>query len=364
MATPHLAFVQRNPNPTRNTNTSTAPGSSSELSSGPVAAISIATFIFGIALALLCFWFCMNRRKHSAGGRSQRSFGANGLRGDKAEGIPTTSMAEQSLLDPIDDSTLKGTMAKLDNFIDQHVLGHYHEDQIQISTTQLAQAITDCNIKTSASSMPADEFARLLINPATRFHAIRRFIAWVILSNTNLDAQAAACLLPSFIVAFYNSFPPVERQAGCEEGTLLLSHSTHCAPILTDPLAFETALTNWKHISAFLLVENRTFREDPKLHESQIRAAIDQNVKWIHYVLAPFLTNSSKHSGEWEKNLRAIILAGAELGFTLFSQQSNWVFDWKAHSKSEAPVTVVFPALLEKAKGRTRLRIVSEAVLA
>lgn len=193
--------------------------------------------------------------------------------------------------------------------------------------------------------MPADELARLLINPATRFHAIRRFIAWVISSNTNLDAQAAVCLLPSFIVAFYNSFPPIERQPGCEE-------------------AFETALINWKHLSAFLLVPNRSFREGPKLHESQIQAAIDQNVKLIHYVLAPFLTNNSKHGAEWEKNLRAIILAGAELGFTLFSQQSNWVFDWKAHGKSEAPVIVVFPALLEKVQGKTRLRIVSDAVFA
>lgn len=67
---------------------------------------------------------------------------------------------------------------------------------------------------------------------------------------------------------------------------------------------------------------------------------------------------------EWEKNLRAIIFAGAELGFTLFSQQSTWVFDWKVQGRPDSREIVVFPALLEKVLGKTRLRIVSEAVVA
>jgi len=190
----------------------------------------------------------------------------------------------------------------------------------------------------------ADELARLLITPATRFSAIRHFIASVILSNATLNAQPSACLLPNFIVAFYNAFPPVERQAGCEE-------------------TFESAFTKWKHLSSFLLVANRSLREEPKLDESQIRAAIEVNLKVLNHVLAPFMLNGSKNL-EWEKNLRAIIFSGAELGFTLFSQQSTWEFDWKQHGRSDSMGIVVFPALLEKVLGKTRLRSVSEAVVA
>lgn len=86
------------------------------------------------------------------------------------------------------------------------------------------------------------------------------------------------------------------------------------------------------------------------------------NLKVLNHVLAPFMLNGSKNL-EWERNLRAIIFSGAELGLTLFSQQSTWVYDWK-QQKSDSMGIVVFPALLEKVMGKTRLRIVSEAVVA
>ncbi|KUJ18616.1 uncharacterized protein LY89DRAFT_717199 [Mollisia scopiformis] len=316
--------------------------SSSGISAGETAGISIGTFIAGLALALLGFWFCMNRRKHSQGHRSRKSHDNNTYDGDK-QGISQTSTREETLLDPVDDSTLKSTMAKLNSFIDQHVLSHYHEDPIQISQRQLAQAIIDRRSKNALGDMSPDELASLMIAPATRLHAIRHFVAWVILSHTGLDAQPDACLLPRYIVTFYNAFPPIERQAGCEE-------------------AFECALSQWKHLSAFLLVPNRSFREDPKVDETQVRSAIDVNLKAFNHVLAPFVINGPVNNHDWEKNLRAIVFAGAELGLTLFSQQSAWVFDWKHHGRSEA--VVVFPALLEKVKGRSKLRIVSEAVMA
>ncbi len=129
-------------------------------------------------------------------------------------------------------------------------------------------------------------------------------------------------------------------------------------------LAFETAFMQWKHLSAFLLVPNRSFREDPKIDESQIRPAIDVNLNIFNHVLAPFRISDSKHNVDWEKNLRAITFAGAELGLTLFSQLSNWVFDWKQHGRPDGTAIVVFPALLEKVRGKTRLRIVSDAVVA
>lgn len=134
--------------------------------------------------------------------------------------------------------------------------------------------------------------------------------------------------------------------------------------IETRYLAFESAFKKWKHLSSFLLVPNRSFREDPKVNESQIRPAIDMNLKAFNHVLSPFMISDSKNNMGWEKNLRAIIFSGAELGLTLFSQQSTWVFDWNQHGRSDSMAVVVFPALLEEVKGRTRLRIVSEAVVA
>jgi hypothetical protein len=139
--------------------------------------------------------------------------------------------------------------------------------------------------------------------------------------------------------------------------------SQYTASANSHRLDFESAFTKWKHLSSFLLVPNRSLREDPKLNESQIRGAIETNLKVLNHVLAPFMLNGSK-SLEWEKNLRAIIFAGAELGFILFSQQSTWVFDWKQQGRADSREIVVFPALLEKVLGKTRLRIVSEAVVA
>lgn len=122
-------------------------------------------------------------------------------------------------------------------------------------------------------------------------------------------------------------------------------------------------MTAWKHTSAFLLVPNRSYREEPKLNAATVQTAVDQNLKLILHVLDPFISGGARQTGEWEKNLRAIILSGAELALCLFSQQSNWLFDWNLPAKAGGKGSVVFPALLEKPKGRSRPRLVSDGVV-
>lgn len=173
--------------------------------------------MIGLGLGVLALWFLFRRRKETNRHRQGRMADQVGNAGLGAAAV-SEKHSDLALLDPADDSALRSTMSKLNSFIDQHVLSNYHEDKVAMSAAQVSKAIADCNLHVPSGGMSVNDLASLLIAPSSRLHAIRYLIAWVILSNAKLDARPDACLLPRFIVAFYNAFPPAERLPGADEG--------------------------------------------------------------------------------------------------------------------------------------------------
>lgn len=209
-----------------NSHTSTGHSGANGVLTGEAAGIAAATFVIGIGLGLFGFWVFMKLKKrsshnrHSGRERASSHFRSNRESSQMAVAMASEAKPDDTLLDPADSSTLQTAMAQLKDFVDQHVDNHYHEDPVNITETQIARAISECGMRNTEPGISVEELARLLRAPATRFAAARHFIAWVILSDTQLDAGQDVCLLPSYIVSFYKAFPPVERQAGCDEGVI------------------------------------------------------------------------------------------------------------------------------------------------
>jgi hypothetical protein len=85
----------------------------------------------------------------------------------------------------------------------------------------LERGLAECGYSNDPS---VREMISLLHNPKTRFAAIRQVIAMIIVRNGDCKARADVSLLPP-IASFCQAIPPVERQPGCDEGTVLFNYS-------------------------------------------------------------------------------------------------------------------------------------------
>jgi hypothetical protein len=320
----------------------------SGIKGGVEAGIGIGGLLIGALLALLfAFIFMKRSRKHrSSGHRHSSSF-------DTEKNLTVAPIAsstlDETLLDRADDSQLRKSMQDLSELLDQHVENNYHLEAFEGSQGPLEKMLVEAGYSTEPGE---SEIAALLVNPRTRFAAIREVIARILVGNLEVRSRPELSLLPPQIVGFVKSIPPVERLGGADN-------------------VFDKAFTKWRHLSAFLIEPSRTSREAPKANEREIQAAIGRNVALINAILKPFINPGLESQRSQENNLRAIILEGAQLGLLLFSQPSVWAFSWKVPIGEESSGNragrpfIVFPALGEKIErhGRQRLREVSAPVV-
>lgn len=86
--------------------------------------------------------------------------------------------------------------------------------------------------------------------------------------------------------------------------------------------------------SAFSLDDNR-------IHNIQVAAGVLENV------LRPYI-DTRMDNGQRSRNLEEILKRAAQFAFTLFSQSSEWDFDWQDSQPSESSGSLcVFPALVQ-----------------
>jgi len=92
--------------------------------------------------------------------------------------------------------------------------------------------------------------------------------------------------------------------------------------------AFDKALAQWRHLTAFLLQPLRSTRDPPNPSKADLSPSINLNVSSINTILSPFLKSIPDSQRFQEQNLAGIVFKVAQLALILFSQPSNWKFSW------------------------------------
>jgi hypothetical protein len=152
-----------------------------------------------------------SRKHHSDGGHRQP------LSFDTEKNIGPTIAAtplEETLIDRADDSQLRKSMQDLAELIDQHVENNYNLNPFEGSQGSLERRLAECGYNTEPS---ASSIAGLLINPHTRFVAIREVIAHIILPEDWQRGKPELSLLPFQIAGFIKMIPSTEKLAGADE---------------------------------------------------------------------------------------------------------------------------------------------------
>lgn len=193
------------------------PANTTGISGGAAAGIGIGGLVLGALLAFLATFLFMKRSRKQH--RSQRHFNSFGTEKATDGAQPGSSILDETLLDRADDSQLRKSMQDLNEMIDQHVENHYHSEAIAgTSQNALEKALSEAGYSTDEDLISVSKIASLLINPRTRFAAIREVIARILVGNLMVNSRPEVCLLPKQIVDFVKYIPPVERLPGAEEG--------------------------------------------------------------------------------------------------------------------------------------------------
>ena len=159
----------------------------------------------------------MQRSRHSRPRKHRRSRDV-GLERPLRHGI----LLDENLLERADDSEIRKSMLELNDLIDQHVENYYNLKAFDGKQGGLEFRLAECGFGKELSTS-AGEIASVLKHPKTRFAGIRHLIAAIIVKNINHRAGTQFSLLSPKISTFCQSIPPLERQAGCDEGMFALS---------------------------------------------------------------------------------------------------------------------------------------------
>lgn len=370
------------------TSAATRSAKSKGVPTGTVVGVGFGTAIAGAFLALLVAWISLRRSRRSrrAGENSwvgePDHLGKFGGRKDSSigKGVSSIIALEDIPLNPADDSQIRKSMQGLHELIYQHVENHYSSWSFQGRREDLARELArgEWNDQTDPS---AQTIASLLINPGTRRAAIRHIITWVILQHVDLKSDPETSLLPAHIVASGQAMLKVKRTPGEQEGksTLFPLYIRCYKSLRWFILAFSNAFTKWRHLTASLLSPLPS-RPDSVESNSNLRPAVDRNVKLLNGILQPFIKSGTEAQVAQSDNLASIVLEAAHFGLLLFSQPVLWIFGWDgkvlnqsgrddrrsgAGNGSANKMLVVFPSVgkVIKKDGSENLRVVVDAVL-
>lgn len=103
-------------------------------------------------------------------------------------------------------------------------------------------------------------------------------------------------------------------------------------------------LARWRGSTAELLqpayVDNAFNASDSRTR------SIQATIRALENILRPY-ANSRMDNEQRKGNLEEIMKRSATFAFTLFSQPSTWVFDWREEQGVRSGELCVFPALLQ-----------------
>lgn len=215
------------------TTTSSAKPSSGGLSDGAVAGVAIGCLIAGALLASLVAWFCLGRRRKSAGGRDSEASALALMHREKGptakavsleSGSPIALAMENGLPQPLEDKAISGEISKISNLIKNHVQSYYH-------TGRVSPGMIDYDdIQALGSELPVSvgTLSTLLGNAATREIALRFCIAWIVVSRMQLHSPPGTSFLPPEVASCFQSMSLVDRGSrGRQTVDALFARSTN-----------------------------------------------------------------------------------------------------------------------------------------
>ncbi|KAH9899085.1 hypothetical protein F4778DRAFT_184769 [Xylariomycetidae sp. FL2044] len=283
------------------------------VSSSAVAGIAIACLVAGAVLAALAGLWLLRRRNRD---RSQPestpvAYHAVG-KGDSGE-IAQEKFQLGRLLDPTPDNQLSTELRSLDHSIRQHVESHYHLQANSLTSETLVQALRDLGLE-QGFPIPSSQLASLALDPATRYIALRHFIAQTAFSSVSIDRGWPVSLLPSPVTSLMSAMPPVENHHGSQE-------------------ALAVALTKWRFLSAFLLHPRRSDRSPLSPTEEVSTHQAQQLAMALNTFLEHFMAGDREARYEQENHLREVIAEIATFGYVVLSQPSEHRFIFDARGR-------------------------------
>jgi hypothetical protein len=100
-------------------------------------------------------------------------------------------------------------------------------------------------------------------------------------------------------------------------------------------------VSKWRQITANLL--QRTYGSSSIPPNDARMTNIQELVRRLDAILIRYASSTGK---DRQSNLEELIKRGARFGYTLFSQPTEWTFDWEGDGNAKNEL-VVFPALVQ-----------------
>ncbi|KAH8899878.1 hypothetical protein GQ53DRAFT_835900 [Thozetella sp. PMI_491] len=261
-----------------------------------------------------------------------------------------SSEAAQFLLEPTPDKELAAQVTEIGRLIQEHAETFYHLEQIQPKLGTLVQGLGNMGVS-RRSDMTSGELISLVLNPYTRHAALQHVISIVVFKTVDFSARSRLSILPAPVAAFLRAIPP----DGSNQGS---------------PEVNELALTQWRILSASLLHPNRGKKTALAPVESAIASQAMAIVSVMNTFLYPFIDvePNAEDKHRQAKDLQAILLKTARLGYAIFSHPCEWYFSNTADASRPTPgLLVVCPGLekLSSKDGKTTakpIQVVQPAV--
>lgn len=209
--------TSKSPSVTTPTAQSTQSSSSSNLSPGAIAGISIGCAVAGLILGVVASFILFRRR-----GRQPPEAGYHAPEFDSQEkafrGVSTDRLQlDQFLLDSTSDAEIGTELRSLNQLLQQHVESNYHLQPVYRSESELSQALVQLGLSQSGT-MSAVQLASLALKPNSRYNAIQHVIARVAFASVDFSNATPLSLLPMPITSFVSMIPATERHRGNPDG--------------------------------------------------------------------------------------------------------------------------------------------------
>lgn len=339
-------------NPGHQVSNTSAPNQSFPgISKGEIAGIAIASSVAGAIIAALAVLLLIRRRRESQNGfhpgwrtPSDSNGDVNGSKSPTMamKPLPLSNGAKDIdalLPSPLQDRDIESEFSRLGTAINNHARSYFGNGSSSKSL-QTDSGIVKClsSLLGTKSPLESNKLAAILSNPRSRTAGVRYLLAWAILDRSKTTTPREVTLLPPEIVELVQTFDTAsDVSSSIQISSTVISN---CTNILADRIRL---LTKWRQISAAMLAPKYSDRSippsDPRHHN--IRKLLDE----LDTVLAPFASVSN--NSERVQNMAELIKRGARFAYTLFTQPTEWDFDWEQFRSRTTSELVVYPALVQ-----------------
>ncbi|KAF4979511.1 hypothetical protein FZEAL_4279 [Fusarium zealandicum] len=347
---------------TASTTSSTAPepNSSPGHSDGVVAGVAIACIVAGLALGFVAAFLYLRRRRARRAPPTALSQDASQSPEPKGNvlvtAIPSNSDVEldQFLLTATPDKEIGGELYSVSELIYQHVENHYHRSPVQADPAVMAQSLVSIGYSSQLSKLEAEAVAALCVDPKTRRLGLRHVLSNIMLQSLDCSSRNSHSMLPPTVAAFLHALPPRGRgDSSGKRPQLPSAQSLICtAADAVPPAAHSLALSRWRSLTALLLHPAPSERTPLPVSVVEASAQARSLANELNSLLHIFVTQDAVGRQQQISHLHGVILECTRLGYTVFSQPSDWGFIFSSSSSHNhhGPRIVVCPGLEKRSR--------------